>query len=118
MSEKTLQDELTITRHGAYLQDDLGRRWWNETLLHLSQSQKDSVAKVMNIINESARADHERNQARSEAVKLRAALVLSAVDVSLERTWCTICRTENHSDSPNRATHIHTKECILHTGGI
>jgi len=117
MSEDNRQDELTVKWHGAYLQDEFGRRWWNETLLQLSQSQKDSVAKVMNIINESARADHERNQARSEAVKLRAALALSAVDVSLERTRCTICRTENHSDSPNRTTHTHTKECILHTGG-
>jgi len=46
--------------------------------------------------------------------KLRTALELAEVDVSLARTWCRICRTEDSRRDRSRASHPHAKECLLY----
>lgn len=55
----------------------------------------------------------ERDEARAEVTKLRDALALSEVDVSLARTWCRICRTENRSNERSRDAHPHEARCPL-----
>ena len=59
------------------------------------------------------RMNKELSEARAEAAKLRDALALSEVDVSLGRTWCRICRTENRSNERSRDAHPHEARCPL-----
>ena len=57
----------------------------------------------------------ERAEAERDAMQKRLAVEL--VDVSMERTWCRECRTEDCSRKRDRATHPHAKSCSLYSEG-
>ncbi len=107
-------DELVFTRFGPQLRDQHGDRWWNEKILQLAQSDKDSIQRVVDIITASARAEDERDAARRDAANLRVALMRVEVDLAGDRTWCRLCRTEARGDGVTRALHPHEADCILY----
>lgn len=45
--------------------------------------------------------------------KMRAALSLAEVEVSLGRSWCHICRTEERGELRGRDSHPHDPGCVL-----
>ncbi len=111
-------EKLLCTRQGAYIEDELGRKWWSEIVLNMVQSQKDAMTKMERLIYESDRAVRERNLALAKADQLREALALTEVEVSLSRTWCRLCRTESFSRDRSRDIHPHARECILYDEGM
>lgn len=48
------------------------------------------------------------------ARKLYDALAEHVIDVSLERSWCQLCRTEGHGPYRGRWKHRHEKDCPLY----
>lgn len=114
MTGDAAPEKLVFTRNGPFLEDQHGGKWWNETLLTLTQSDKANVAKVERIIVANARAENDLTQALAESRKLRSALELAAVEVSSQRTYCILCRTEYRGDEPSRVEHPHDRACALH----
>ncbi len=108
--------ELTQTRQ-HYM--DEARRWKARY-----EAAEQEVKHIKAAMEESEHAMHMRIRAgydktiadswRAEVEKLRTALELSEVDVSLERTWCRICRTENRSIQRRRDQHPHERRCCLY----
>lgn len=56
----------------------------------------------------------ERDEARAEVERLREALSLAEVEISLERSWCRACRTEGRGAYRGRAEHPHERCCPLY----
>lgn len=50
---------------------------------------------------------------RARVDKLRDALALAEIDVSLERSWCRVCCTEGRGEFRGRAVHPHEAGCVL-----
>jgi hypothetical protein len=129
-----MQDELAAARERiaelervhASLNENLRKlghgQWadWNEAIVALTKErdEADEAAIKWRRGREEWMKKCEAAEARERALtednaRLREALERETMDVSLERTWCRSCRTENRSRERARATHPHAKECPL-----
>ena len=62
---------------------------------------------------DNSRLSAENDELRVQILELTTTLARVAVDVSAERTWCQLCRTEAMNTGAGRKEHPHDVDCLL-----
>jgi hypothetical protein len=91
-----------------YHRDHMGGRW---IIPH--PMLPDLVRLLLSAVVTYESRSHEEH--RKEVARLREVLEFSEIEVSAERSWCRLCRTESLATPVRRNRHPHSAKCVLYT---